>query len=151
MEVRAQKSILEAILAGSSGGPKESWGLALLTAWWDLHCMGGFVFAVAQQQPTAGSLAGSHMFWIGVLFALIFSYILPGWLTGILFFVALIASGVLLSLGHHANSSAVPYIIVGLITLVVGLYFGRIRGLRHLGEAELRTRWRNVRGVSRWL
>lgn len=126
-------------------------GLALLAAWCHLHSMGGLVFAVAHQQPTAGSLTSSHVFWIGVLFALVFSYILPAWLTGILFIVALFASGVLLSLSHHAHSASAPYIIVGLIALVVGLYFGRIRGLRHLGEAELRTRWRNVKGVSRWI
>jgi hypothetical protein len=93
----------------------------------------------------------SHMFWIGVLFALTFAFILPAWLTGLLFVVALFASDVLTSLTHHAHSSIGPYLIIGLIIFLVGLYFGRIRGLRHLGEAEFRTRWRNVRGVSRWI
>jgi hypothetical protein len=92
----------------------------------------------------------SHMFWIGVLFALTFAYILPAWLTGLLFAVALFASDVLTSV-THAHSSAVPYLIIGLILFLAGLYFGRIRGLRHLGEAEFQTRWRNVRGVSRWI
>jgi hypothetical protein len=49
------------------------------------------------------------------------------------------------------NGSAEPALIVGAIALVIGPYFGRIRGLRHLGEAEFRTRWTNVRGVSRWI
>jgi hypothetical protein len=93
----------------------------------------------------------SHMFWIGVLLALTFAYILPAWLTGLLFVAALFASNVLTSVTHHAHSSTGPYLIFGLIALVVGLYFGRIRGLRHLGEAEFRTRWTNVRGVSRWI
>ncbi len=36
------------------------------------------------------------------------------------------------------------------IAAVVGLYFGRIRGLRHLGEAEFRTRVTNVRRIGRF-
>ncbi len=36
------------------------------------------------------------------------------------------------------------------IAVVVGLYFGRIRGLRHLGEAEFRTRVTNVRRIGRF-
>jgi hypothetical protein len=107
--------------------------------------------AAHQHGMTWGALMGSHMFWIGVLFALTFAYLLPAWLTGLLFVVALFASHVLPSVAHHAHSSTVPYLIVGVIALVVGLYFGRVRGLRHLGEAEFRTRWTNVRGVSRWI
>jgi hypothetical protein len=112
----------------------------------------GLVLSAAHQHGmTQGGLMGSHMFWIGVLFALTFAYILPAWLTGLLFVIALFASNVLPSVAHHAHSSTVAYLIVGVIALVVGLYFGRVRGLRHLGEAEFRTRWRNVRGVSRWI
>jgi len=91
------------------------------------------------------------MFWIGVLFALTFAYILPGWLTGLLLVVAVFASGILPSVTHHAHSSTVVYLIIGLIPLVIGMYIGRVRGLRHLGEAEFQTRWKNVRGVSRWI
>jgi hypothetical protein len=92
----------------------------------------------------------SHMFWIGVLFALTFAYILPAWLTGLLFVVALFASDVLPAVAHHAPSSAVPYLLVGVLALVVGLYFGRLRGLRHLGEHEFRLRRGFVRGISRF-
>ena len=93
-----------------------------------------------------GGLMDGHMSWIGVLFALTFAHIWPARLTGLLFVVALFASNVLPSIAHHVHSSTVPYLIVGAIAPVVGLYFGRVRGLRHLGEAEFRTRWRNVRG-----
>jgi hypothetical protein len=93
---------------------------------------------------------GIHMFWVGVLFALAFAFILPAWLSGLLFVVALFASGVLSSIAHHAHDSTMPYLVVGVIALVAGLYFGRLRGLRHLGEHEFRVRRGYIRGVSRF-
>jgi hypothetical protein len=45
-----------------------------------------------------------------------------------------------LSLGPHAHSPAAPYLIVAAIALPGGLYSRRARGLRHLGEADFRTR-----------
>ena len=41
-------------------------------------------------------------------------------------------------------------LLLAVVGLVIGLWIGRGRGLRLLGEAEFRTRWRNVLGVSRW-
>ena len=38
-----------------------------------------------------------------------------------------------------------------LIGLAVGLWWGRMRGLRQLGESDFRIRSTNVRGISRWL
>jgi ABC-type Mn2+/Zn2+ transport system permease subunit len=96
------------------------------------------------------SLSTSHVFWYGILLGLL-ANLLPPWLKAIAFVVALAASGLLFSLDKaHANGSA-PILLIVAIGVVVGLYFGRMRGLRQLGEAEYRTRWRNVRGVSLWL
>lgn len=97
-----------------------------------------------------GSLISTHMFWIGVLVGILAVWILPGWISGILFVAALLVSGILSSIRHSSHSTAVPYIIVGLIALVIGLYFGRIRGLRQLGESDFRTRLTNVRIIRRW-
>ena len=134
-------------------------GLALRTVACDVLVMGGFVLvaSVGQQAPVSGSLA-SHAFWYGVLLALLVAWILPGWVAGLLFVIALLASNLLSNLlrssGGHAHSfsasSSVPYLIVAVIALVGGLILGRIRGLRQLGQAEYRTRFRNVRGISRW-
>lgn len=95
-------------------------------------------------------MISAHMFWIGVLVGILAVWILPGWLSGGLFVVALLASGVLISLRHPGYSTLVPYIIVGIISLVIGLYFGRIRGLRQLGESDFRTRLANIRIIRRW-
>jgi len=117
--------------------------------------MGGFVLAAAvnQQAPVSG-LASSHPFWYGVLLALLIAWILPGWAAGLLFVIALFGSDLLRSSGSHAHpssvSSSVLYLIVAVIALVGGLIWGRRRGLMQLGQAEFRTRFRNVRGISRW-
>ena len=89
------------------------------------------------------------MFWIGVVVGLV-AAILPGWLRGVLLVVAIIGTGWLALLGHNAHSRAVPWLLVAGGGLVAGLFFGRLRGLRHLGEAEYRTRLTNIRRVNRF-
>ncbi len=79
-------------------------------------------------------------------------WILPSWAGGIFFVVALIASDVLQSTAGHARFSGTNLLmlIILVIGLLVGLYFGRIRGLRHLGEYEFRNRWNYIRTISHW-
>ena len=63
------------------------------------------------------------------------------------------ALGVLGRLSHTSGgggASILVWLIVVAIAVVVGLYFGRIRGLRHLGEAEFRTRVTNIRRIGRF-
>jgi len=91
------------------------------------------------------------MFWYGILLALGVAWILPGQSAGLLFVIALLATGLLHSAGGHADFVGVPYLIVAVIAVLVGLYFGRIRGLRQLGESDFRVRLRNAGGISRWL
>src|SRR5437870_6850712 len=62
------------------------------------------------------------------------AWILPGRMAGLLFVIALLATGLLHSTGGHAHSVGVPYVIVAVIAVLVGPYFGRIRGLRQLGN-----------------
>jgi hypothetical protein len=42
------------------------------------------------------------------------------------------------------------FVIVFLVGVVAGRWWGRRAGLRHLGEAEFRTRWANVRRIRRF-
>jgi hypothetical protein len=113
--------------------------------------VGGFVLAsLAQQASVSGSLSSSHAFWYGILLGLL-ALFLPPWAKAIVFVVALVASGLFHTLGKAHASGSVPILLVVAIGVVVGMYFGRMRGLRQLGEADYRGRWRNVRGVSRWL
>ena len=118
----------------------------------DIFSVRRLVLAVVRQQALAsGSLISSRMFWYGILLALGVAWILPGRIAGLLFVIALLATGLLHSTGGHTHSVVVPYLIVAVIAVLVGLYFGRIRGLRQLGESDFRVRLRNAGGISRWL
>jgi hypothetical protein len=117
-----------------------------MSSWW-----GGFALASAAQQASVSApVSNSHLFWYGILLGLL-ALFLPPWAKAVVFAVALIASGLFHTLGKAHASGSVPILLVVAIGVVVGLYFGRMRGLSQLGAAEYLTRWRNVRGVSRWL
>ena len=118
----------------------------------DILSVGRLILAVVRQQASAsGSLISSHMFWYGILPALGVAWILPGRIAGLLFVIALLATGPPHCAGGHAHSVGVPYLIVAVIAVLAGLHFGRIRGLRQLGKSDFRVRLRNAGGISRWL
>ena len=53
---------------------------------------------------------------------------------------------------HHTGGAGdlLPYLVVFVIGAIVGRLWGRRAGLKHLGEAEFRTRWANVQRLRRW-
>jgi hypothetical protein len=51
---------------------------------------------------------------------------------------------------HHGNGLLPLEIILVLTGVVIGRLWGRRTGLKHLGEAEFRTRWSGVRRLRRW-
>ena len=55
-------------------------------------------------------------------------------------------------LQHHTGGAGglLTLLVVFVVGLIVGRLWGRRAGLRHLGEAEFRTRWVNVQRVRRW-
>jgi hypothetical protein len=115
--------------------------------------MGGFVLTAAgQQAPVPVSLTGNHVFWLGVALASLVALFTPVWIRAIMFVVALFASGLFQStVGHgHFTSAEALTILILVIGLLVGLYFGRVRGLRHLGEYEFGNRLGYIRTISRW-
>jgi hypothetical protein len=119
----------------------------------DVFVVGGFVLtAVGQQAPTPVSLTSNHVFWTGIAFACLLLLFLPDWARVILFVVALFASDLIPIITGHARLTTTDVLMLFtlVIGLLVGLYFGRIRGLRHLGEYEFRNRWGYIRSISRW-
>ena len=52
----------------------------------------------------------------------------------------------------HGNSGALigPIVLI-LVGIVIGRAWGRWAALKHLGEAEFRTRWKTINTISRWL
>ncbi|MGE5289700.1 MAG: hypothetical protein ACM3ML_21410 [Micromonosporaceae bacterium] len=59
---------------------------------------------------------------------------------------------------HHAHQAAqssgsnslITLAVVGFLAWIVGLRYGRKRGLKHLGAVELATRWANVQRHRPW-
>lgn len=90
------------------------------------------------------------MLLIGVLIGLF----APEWVAWIVVLVALIALGAfrVVTVNHssHIRTGDLIWIFIFALGGIVGLIYGRIRGLRHLGEAEFRTRRASVRRISRW-
>jgi hypothetical protein len=117
--------------------------------------MGGFILTTAgAQAPASVPLTSSgHAFWYGIMIVCVLGWVLGELGRVALFIVALIASGLLPALfghGHFGSSDGLMLLLIA-IGVLVGLYFGRSRGLRLLGESEFRTRWGNVLRISRWL
>ena len=88
----------------------------------------------------------------------------PEWAKIGVFLVALVGSDLVQKASHSVHSahgvhnvngldSAMSPWLIGVAGLAFGLWswhFARKRGLDHLGKAELRTRWANVRRISKW-
>jgi len=121
----------------------------MVTAW-DGIPVGGLVFSAVHQLAPAPDPASSHELWVGLLIGALIGGIFARWIAFVVAGFAFIAAGFLPSAGHYAHSVNVTYLIVGGIALAAGLYFGRVRGLKHLGEHEFRLRRGFIRGISRF-
>jgi hypothetical protein len=52
---------------------------------------------------------------------------------------------------HTSSTSLLPLeVILVLVGVIIGRLWGRRAGLKHLGEAEFRSRWGLVRRHRRW-
>jgi hypothetical protein len=104
------------------------------------------------------ALPGKNYLWLGLLLGSLAGYIGWWWLR----LGLLVVSGVTVAGQYnlfsttrsgvhiHPSGATVIWLILIVIALLIGLRYGRLRGLQHLGSAELTSRWRTVRGVSRW-
>lgn len=97
----------------------------------------------------------SNALWIGVLIGVLVGAFASEWVKIGAFVVALVFSDLVQKASHgvHGVHTAIPPWMIGVGGVIFGLmswHFGRKRGLQHLGQAELRTRWRNVRRISKW-
>jgi|RhiMetdeSRZDD1v2_1073273.scaffolds.fasta_scaffold838382_2 hypothetical protein len=110
-----------------------------------------FFAALHSQSTITGSLNGSHGFWLGLLIGLA-AVIFRGWVRLLMAIVAVFMLGWVHVVGHHVSFSpgGLRWVVVALVGLAVGLWWGRMRGLRQLGESDFRTRSANVRGIARW-
>ncbi len=103
----------------------------------------------------------SNALWVGILVGVPVGTFAPEWARIVIFLIALLLSDLIHGASHNVHNVAnlhnvhfaVPPWLIGLVGLAFGLWawhYARRRGLQHLGQAELRTRWTAVRGTSRW-
>lgn len=111
---------------------------------------GGFLAAAHQHSADPAS----HWVEIGLFIGLLAS-IAPGWLRLVAGLIDVILLGWWGHLVHAGKVSvagvSVPWLLIVIAAGILGLYFGRFRGLRHLGEHEFRTRSGYIKGVSKLL
>jgi len=100
----------------------------------------------------AASAAGSgtHWFAIGLLVGVLAVMVAPPWLTGLAVVFDLVALGWSSGILNYAHTSSGRWVLVAVPFLLVGLYFGVIRGLRHLGDTEFSARLGNIRKMGRY-
>ena len=101
----------------------------------------------------AASVVGSGTYWfaIGLLAGVISSKVAPGWLTALIVVFDVVALGWTAGILNYTHSSGGQWIFIAIPFLLVGLFIGVSRGLRHLGDAEFRARQGNVRRLGRFL
>jgi asparagine N-glycosylation enzyme membrane subunit Stt3 len=126
----------------------------------DLGSIGPFILAAQSRSPDPAPVLNGHMFWWGLLIGLLIGLLAWEWLGWLGVLVALIMLGAfhLVTTNHvvanrhihgvHVSIGNLFWLFIFVLGGLVGLYFGRRRGLRHLGESDFRTRWANVRNIS---
>jgi hypothetical protein len=116
-----------------------------------VQAAGDFFAAMHSQSAITAPSNSSHDFWLGLLIGLA---VVPlrGWIRLLMAIVAVFMLGWIHVVGHHVSFSpgALRWVFVALLGLAVGLWWGRTRGLRQLGESDFRIRSTNVRGIARW-
>lgn len=98
-------------------------------------------------------LSDGHMLWVGVLIGLGIGLIpvIPWLIKVALLVIAFLGAGVVhVTSGGHVSPSIAPWVLVAAVGVIAGLFFGRARGLTHLGQADFQTRMKAIRNVSRF-
>jgi len=75
----------------------------------------------------------------------------PGIVKGVVITCDLIALGWSSLILGYADSARGRWVLVATAFLLIGMFWGVLRGLRHLGDAEYAARVRNIRNIGRWI
>jgi hypothetical protein len=97
--------------------------------------------------------------WVGVLVGVFVGAFAYEWVKLATVIVAFIFSGLFMRLERLRGQRfshlhfMLPPSAIAIVAVLIALFswhYARKRGLQHLGQHELRTRWNNVRGISKW-
>jgi hypothetical protein len=100
----------------------------------------------------AASAVGSstHWFAIGLLVGVGVMLVAPAFVRGLVILFDLVALGWSSIILGYADSARGRWVLIGTAFLLLGMFMGVVRGLRHLGDAEFATRLGNIRKLGRW-
>lgn len=121
----------------------------------DISCV-KFLLLVAlypEHGPTVAKVSSGHLFWVGALIGLGIGLapFVPWVIKVAGLFIAFLGAGVVhVTHGGHISPAIVPWVLVGAGGIIVGLFYGRARGLAHLGQADFRGRLNAIRNISRF-
>jgi hypothetical protein len=108
---------------------------------------------LAFQHPHGAASAvgtSTHWFAIGLLVGVITVFVAPAWVTALLVVFDLVALGWSSGVLNYAHSANGRWVLIAAPFLLIGMYFGVIRGLRHLSDTEFSTRLGNVRKAGKY-
>jgi hypothetical protein len=108
--------------------------------------------ALATAPTGAASKTGTGTFWLalGLLLGFVVAYVAPWWLKAAVIVFDLVALGWLARLLKFSGSTG-ALVIVAVVALLGGMFWGVMRGLRHLGNHEFLTRLGGIRGRGWWI
>ncbi len=95
--------------------------------------------------------SGTHWFAIGLLAGMLVISFAPGWLLGLIITFDLVALGWSFGILHYADTGNGRWVLVAVAFLLIGLFFGVLRGLRLLSNHELNTRLGGIRARGWWI
>jgi hypothetical protein len=101
--------------------------------------------------PASVPGTGTYWFAIGLLVGMATVWFTPGWIKTLVIIFDLVALGWSAVVLHYADTATGRWVLVAAGFLLLGMFIGVLNGLRHLGEAEYRTRKTGIRKAGGWL
>jgi len=110
------------------------------------------VLAFSHPQGPA-SVQGTGTYWLafGILIGMATVWFTPGLVKSLVLIFDLVALGWSAVILHYADTGTGRWVLVAAAFLVIGMFIGVLNGLRHLGEAEFRSRRTSIRRIGGWL
>jgi hypothetical protein len=106
--------------------------------------------SITHPHGAASALGSStHWFAIGILVGVLVAFT-PAIVKVPVIISAIVALGWTSVILGYTDSARGRWVLIGTAFLLLGMFLGVIRGLRHLGDAEFASRLGNIRKLGRW-
>jgi hypothetical protein len=117
---------------------------------WDVTPVTHTVLALTHPHGAATSASSTtHWFAIGLLVGVV-TMLTPPVIRAAVILFDIVALGWSYGILHWADTSRGHWVWIALLFLLIGLFVGVIRGLRHLSDFEFGARRKNIRSIGRY-